>query len=197
MKDIDKLKELSNDNRSVITTALARDIGISKERIRMLAIEGLLERVGHGVYILPDSFYDKMYISQLMRPKTIYSHETALFLHELSDRDPTQYSVTVPTGYNTKSLIQNNFKVYSIKKELYNIGIDTAETSFGNKVTVYSVERTICDCIRSRSRIDPAIVSNAVNRYSKIKNKNLNLLMETAGQFGVKKLVRTYMEVLM
>jgi hypothetical protein len=51
-----------------------------------------------------------------------------------------------------KQNVSENNKVYYIKKELHELGVITAKTSFGNEIKVYDVERTICDILRSRER---------------------------------------------
>ena len=91
-----------------------------------------------------------LYINQLKREKMIYSHETALYLHDLTDRDPLHYVVTVPQGYNSSKLKEEDFRVYSIKKEWFDLGIVTKETVFGNKVRTYDMERTICAVFKER-----------------------------------------------
>lgn len=192
-----ELQLVLNQNGGTVTTAEANKVGVSNERLRLLVKSGELDRVTFGVYILPDEFADKMYIAQLRRPKIIFSHETALFLHDLTDRDPINYSVTVPTGYNASRLQKEGFTVFMIKRELHEIGVTKITTMFGNPVRVYGLERTICDCLRSRNQLDIAVVTDAMKRYSRRKDKNLNTLMEMAETFKVTKLIRHYMEVLL
>ncbi len=192
-----ELQSVLNQNGGILTTAQANEVGVSNERLRLLVHSGDLERVTTGIYVLPDEFTDKMFIVQLRRPKIIYSHETALFLHELTDRDPISYMVTVPTGYNPTRLREDGFTVFTIKRELHEIGVTKLTTMFGNSVTVYDMERTICDCLRSRNNLDIAVVTDALKRYAKRKDKNLNKLMQMAETFKVTKLLRGYMEVLL
>jgi len=68
---------------------------------------------------------------------------------------------------------------------------------FGNNVAVYSLERTICDCLRSRNQMDIAVVTDAIKRYARRRDKNLNTLMQLAETFSVAKPLRSYMEVLL
>lgn len=192
-----KLKVILQRNGGIVTTTQANAVGISNERLCLLVNSGEIERVGHGVYIFPDDIPDKMYIAQIMRPKLIYSHETALFLHGLTDRDPINYTVTVPTGYGTSNLKKDGFTVYTIKRELHELGTVCIETMFGHMVTTYGLERTICDCIRSRNQMDIAVVTDAVKRYSKLSNKNLKELMQMAEVFHITKQLRSYLEVLL
>lgn len=193
----EELKTLLLQKGGTVTTAEANGAGVSNERLRLLVKSGELERAAFGVYILPDELMDKMYIAQLRRPKIVYSHETALFLHELTDRDPVAYTVTVPAGYNIALLRKEGFTVFSIKRELHNVGVTKLITMFGHTVIVYGLERTVCDCLRSRNRMDIAVVADAIKRYAGRKDKDLNLLMQMAETFGVVKLLRSYMEVLL
>ena len=192
-----ELQSILMQNGGMITTAQANEVGISNERMRLFVKSGDLERVAFGIYVLPDEFADKMYISQLRRPKIIYSHETALFLHDLTDRDPINYTVTVPTGYNATKLKEDGFTVFTIKRELHEIGVTKLTTMFGNLVIACGLERTICDCLRSRNQLDIAIVTDAIKRYTLRKDKNLNTLMQMAEMFKVAKPLRSYMEVLL
>ena len=192
-----ELKPILTQNGNTITTAEANAVGISNERLRQLVKRGVLERPAFGIYVLPHDFVDRMYATQQRRPKIIYSHETALFLHNLTDRDPISYSVTVPTGYNTVKLREEGFTVYTIKRDLHTVETTEAETMFGHTVRVYTMERTICDCLRSRSRMDMTLLTDALRRYVRRKDKNLNTLMKTAKTFRVEQPLRHYMEVLL
>jgi predicted transcriptional regulator of viral defense system len=197
MTEPNNLQTVLTHNGGMITTAQANKAGISSERLRLLVKAGDLEKVSYGVYASPDELIDKMYAAQLRKPRIIYSHETALFLHDLTDRDPINYTATVPTGYNTTRLREDGFTVFYIKRELHDVGTAELPTMFGNTVLAYGLERTVCDCIRSRNQIDIAIVTDAVKRYAARKDKNLNTLMRMAEIFQVTKPLRTYLEVLL
>ena len=144
-----ELQSVLNQNGGIVTTAQANEVGVSNERLRLLVHSGDLERVSTGIYVFSDEFIDKMFIVQLRRPKIIYSHETALFLHELTDRDPINYMVTVPTGYNPTRLREEGLTVFTIKRDLYEIGVTKLTTMFGNSVAVYDMERTIYNAPRN------------------------------------------------
>ena len=194
---LSSIQSVMEQHNGIISSAQANEFGISNERLRLLVESGVLERVSFGVYSLPDEITDLMYVTQLRRPKIIYSHETALYLHDLTDRDPLRYSVTVPTGYNATRLRKEYFNVYFIKRELHEIGITELTTIFNHKVKAYDLERTLCDCIRNRNQMDISILTDAIKRYVKRKDKDLNALMKMAKMFRVDKPIRSYMEVLL
>ena len=134
----DSLQSILSQNNGTVTTAQANHVGVSNERLRLLVKSGDLERVTFGVYISPDEFADKMFATQLRRPKIIYSHEAALFLHDLTDRDLVNYTVTVPTGYNATRLRADGLTVFTIKRELHEFGVTQLSTMFGNEVSIKS-----------------------------------------------------------
>ena len=192
-----RLEIALRENGGLITVAQGKKAGLSHTSILRAAKAGFIERVAHGVYGAADEFDDILYANQLRRPKAIYSHATALYLHDLTDRDPTSLSVTVPTGYNTKQLLSEGLTVFSVKKELHEIGIVKMLTKYDHTVICYSAERTICDCVRSRSRMDPEIVTETVKRYARRSDREINSLMKMAVVFGVERILRGYLEVLL
>ncbi|NLZ83553.1 MAG: abortive phage infection protein [Clostridiales bacterium] len=196
MTGTEKLKALIKKSNGVITTKLVEENNIHREYLRELVRDGNLERVAHGVYITPEIWEDQLMILQLRKNKMIYSHETALYLQDLTDRDPVQYVVTVPHGYNPTRLKNEGLKVHTVKRELFELGVCYNETTFGHKVKTYDMERTICDILRDRNNQDPAIVNNAIKRYLYRKDKDLNKLMKFAGFLRVETVLRPYLEVI-
>ncbi|MCL2493776.1 MAG: type IV toxin-antitoxin system AbiEi family antitoxin domain-containing protein [Clostridiales bacterium] len=184
-------------NGGVFRSAEANAVGISNERLCLLVRSGEIERVAFGIYISSDDIPDKMYVTQLRRPKAIYSHETALYFHGLTDRDPIRYTVTVPRGYKVNRLREDGITCFMVKRELHEIGTTRMETAFEHTVVAYGLERTICDCIRSRNQMDIAVITDAVKRYAKRRDKDLNELMRLAEIFRVVKPLRSYLEVLL
>lgn len=197
MTDFQKLDLLFEQNRGIVKTAQVLDNGIAKHTLYAYAKKNGIERVAHGIYISPDAWTDAMYILHLRCGQGVFSHESALFLHDLTDREPSEYYITVKTGYNPSNLKADGIKVYTIKKELHNVGITTINTPFGNPVPVYDAERTICDIIRSRSGIEMQTFQDALKQYAASKNKDLRRLMNYAQRFRVEKTLRQYMEVLL
>ncbi|MBR3607820.1 MAG: abortive phage infection protein, partial [Lachnospiraceae bacterium] len=70
-------------------------------------------------------------------------------------------------------------------------------TTFGNEVRCYDAERTICDLLRSRNRMDEETVISAIKNYAAYKDKDLHRLAAYAEKFRVSKILKQYMEVLL
>jgi predicted transcriptional regulator of viral defense system len=192
-----KLNELIKQQNGTILSADVDRAEIPRTYLVIMVSEGKLERVERGVYVATDSVEDEMYAMQGKYPKLIYSHETALYLHGLSDRTPFEYTATVPSGYKVVDRITERIKVYYIKKESHILGVTKVKTSFGNIIKVYNIERTICDIIRSKNRVDIQIINEAMKRFVKIKSVDYTLLMEYAKKLKVDKALTNYLEVLL
>ena len=189
------LEKLTADNGGIVRTADVVAARIPKPCFYQYVRDQALERVAHGIYAVPDAWIDTMYLLHIRSPQAIFSHDTALYLHDLTDREPLKYSITVKTGYNPSRLSANDFKVYTVKKELHGLGTTKANTPFGHTVPVSDMERTICDIIRSRSSIEIQSFQDALKEYAKRKDKNLRQLMQYAEVFHVDKILRNYLEV--
>jgi predicted transcriptional regulator of viral defense system len=192
-----KLEELIKKQNGYITTQDANDEGIHREYLTMLVEEEKLIRVSPGVYRSKEAWEDKLYMYQQKKKRMVYSHDTALYLHGLSDRDPIRYSVTLPTGYNTSQIKHIELITFTIKPSLFELGKMTMKSPFGNDITVYDKERTICDIIRSRSRMDKEILNDGLKRYVKDTSKNLGNLLMYAKKMGIDHVLRNYMEILL
>jgi len=138
-----------------------------------------------------------MYVIQVRYPEAVFSHETALYLLSLAEREPTQYAVTLKAGTNSTGLIKGSVKVYKVKPELFYEGIIDAQSPSGHKVRAYNPERTICDLLRSRRNIEIHDLQTAIREYVRLKEKNIPLLMRYAKSFSVEKIVRQYLEILL
>ena len=197
MTTFQQLDSLFEQNNGILKTAQVLELGMSKPMFYAYAKQRGLEQVTHGIYLSPDAWTDAMYLLHLRCAQAVFSHESALLFHDLTDREPEQYSITVKTGYNPTNLKADGLKVYTIKKELHDVGLISMKTPFGNSVPVYDAERTICDIVRSRSGIEMQTFQDALKQYAARREKDLRKLMRYAQLFRVEKLLRQYLEVLL
>lgn len=191
------LKQLNLNHGGIIQIADVTNAGIPKSYFYTYVVEKNLERVSHGIYVSKDTWIDEMYILSLRSQQAVFSHESALYLHNLTDREPLENSITVKTGYNPTKLKEDGIKVYTIKKELYHLGLTEINTPFGHMVKVYDMERTICDIVRSRRNIEIQTFQDALRSYVRRKDKNVHQLMEYANKFRIEKIMNQYLELLL
>ena len=184
-------------NNNIITTKRAIELGFSKALLPKYEKEGLIERVRQGIYILPEAVHDDMYTLMLRSENIIFSHESALFLLELTERTPFEHSVTIPSDTSLPESVSGECKCYYIQPRLHRLGMIYAKTTFGNQVRCYNAERSICDMLRSRNRMDEETVISSLKKYAAWKDKNINRLSEYALTFHIEKKLKSYLEVLL
>lgn len=180
----------------LLTSDLAR-LGIPRTYLSLLEKAGEVQRISRGVYAAVDALADDLAGLQARHKAAIFSHETALYLWDLTDRNPLFFSVTVPSGYNATALKAKGAKVYFIHRDLHPLGQMTMNSPQGHAIQTYHLERTLCDILRSRRQIDSQLVTQALQRYVRHKDKNLDRLFDYARQFRVQKITREYLEVLL
>lgn len=190
------LEEIVDDS-GILLTKNAIESGISKHALYNFIRNNGFKKAAHGVYASPETWEDENYILSLRCPQGVLSHDEALYYHGLTDREPLQKTITIYTGYGTSRMVADGIKVFTVKKELLDIGKEIVKTSYGHDIPLYNRERTICDLIRSRNRFEIQDFQTALKTYIMGKNKNLNRLMEYAKLFHVDKKIREYMEVLL
>lgn len=197
MSYMTQLLDLLTEQNGLILTRDVEAAGIPRHYLTVLAREGLIERVSHGIYALREAFEDDLYMLQARSPQLIFSHETALYLHDLTDRDPITYSVTVPVGYHNQLLTDNGLQVYTVKKEWHKLGVTETTTAYGRPIRLYNAERTLCDLFRKRNKVDSDLLNDGMKRYLSRKDKNVPQLLRYAEQFRVSSPIRTYVEILL
>lgn len=184
-------------NNGYLKTSEAQSAGVSRTVLCDYVRKNNLEKVARGLYMSNDTWMDFFYVIQYRYPNAIFSHETALFLHEIANREPDPISVTVRAGTSSTNLIHDGIKVYKVKNETFDHGTTYVYTPYGNIVKTYDVERSICDLFRSRRYIEYQELQESVKTYVSSRDKNIPLLLRYAKELSVEKKVQHYLEVLL
>lgn len=193
---IERLKAIAENNKGIIYTKDVVKVNIRKEVLSNLVATGELVRLKRGVYCFKDEIIDEYYLFQLTVPQLIYSLGTALFFHGYSNRVPNVLSITVKQGYNAHRIDTQKVNVRYSNDDLFELGLTTIQSPQGMEVRCYDLERTICDIVKERSKIDPQIFSDAINQYLGNKTINSRRLMKYARALKVDDEIMKYIEVL-
>lgn len=186
--------ELVKKNNGLIRYYELVDIGYNQRQIKNLEIEMIIERVEKGIYYHKDYYPDMLKVYQLNNNNLIYSHETAAYLHDLTDRFPREYTVTTESGYHLRK--RKELNVYYIKKDLFSLGVEEVKDMSGNMVRTFDKERTICDFIRNKDRIELQVYTEVLQNYFNGKVK-LNKLSKYARKLGINNKVEQIVTLMM
>ena len=197
VSQLERLKViLKNQNGMILTSDLTK-LDIPRTYLSIMENNGEIERVSMGVYKETASIEDELFSIQARYKSSIYSHETALYLHDLTDRTPLTHSLSVPVGYHSISIKDSGYKVYYVNRRLFGLGVVSIKSPHGNAVRTTGLERTIVDVVRSRNKMDIQVFSEALKRYVGKREKDVDLLYNYAKKFRVQKIIRQYVEVLL
>ncbi len=190
------LHNLVEKNYGYVTTAEAEALGMSRRYFLTLVKEGDFLRVDRGLYLSPDGWRDTMYELQHRFPRAIFSHASALNLHNLTESDGGQLSVTVPSGYNAKGLYELGCLVHYVDKKYYELGKTSMRSWVGHEVVCYDKERSICDLFRAGNSVGQQDREYALKTYFKQPDRQLSYLASVAETLGVRDKLMAYVEVL-
>lgn len=194
IKILDKLVENGN---GYILTSQAVASGVSRATLAEYVKKRHMERVAHGLYIAEDAWPDELFQISVLNKRAVFSHETALYLHGLMEREPGVVSVSVRKGYNATHLRRQGIKVYQVRHNVAELGLTEVRTNAGNPVRVFDMERTICDIISCKDDMDIQIFQYAMKEYMAGREKKLGNLMDYAKKIRVDSAVRLYTEVML
>ena len=188
----EKLTENTNGYFSLKTAA---EFGITRWQLQELLRNGEIQKVSYGLYALKNVIPDELFITQLLSPRAIFSHESALFFNGYSDQVPFRYTISVPHGYISKNLSEQ-YDVRHVAKESAEEGIKIIKSELGNDLHVYSIERTLCELLHKPSDLDKERFIPAIQKYLRSKNKDILILMHFAKMFRVEKRLLPYLEAI-
>ncbi|MFK4935460.1 type IV toxin-antitoxin system AbiEi family antitoxin domain-containing protein [Lactococcus garvieae] len=172
-----------------------------------------LKEVSKGIYVFPENEIDGNFVFQAQYTRSVISHETALYMHDLSDVIPRKTIMSMPISYKLSQVEKNERKYIKVHKEtldsnrtyyiveyyqndpiyliknqpIGNSQIQLMNTHQGNEVKVTSIERTIADIFKPSSNVEEEIKETALERYSKRKNYDKTRLLRISKQQNVEK----------
>lgn len=155
-----KLYKIASLQQGLFTARQAKEAGYADSRFSYHVRKGRWIREGRGIYrlanyptgIRPDLVYWSLWsCNRLAQVQGVFSHQTALAIHNLSDIMPASYHMTVPKGFRRFHQPPKNLVLYfsDVREE--------EEWEFeGYKVT--TLERTIRDVLLDESISDEIVI---------------------------------------
>lgn len=194
-----KIRDLALKNNGFIRTRDLNEYRISRTHLSEMVADGKLERIKKGLYrstevepVAHEFYLD----AQHAVPKGVICFLSALDYYELSTINPTKIHLMVPRRTSVYPPVYPPVEIYHITEWYYQLGI--AEILIRNEpVKIYSLEKTLCDCVRYKNKIGNDLAIESFKNYLRDKKRrNLDLLLEMADRCGVKDIVVNYLEVL-
>lgn len=191
------LAGIAGKQNGYVTSSQVTSLGIPRRLLTDAVESGELVQIARGLYALPDTWEDELFITQHRFARGVFSDETALYLHGLTDRAPFSLTMTFPRSYNTTAARKAGVICRTCADDLLDLGMREMVTPYGNPVRAYDAERALCDIVRGQAVVDSQVVVPAMRAYAASRDRDVVKLMEYARKLGVEAKVRGYMEVLL
>lgn len=191
------LVEIAKSQNGYVSASQATAAGIPRRKLTEAVGKGVLVQVERGLYALPEVWEDPYLVAQHRFARGVFSDDTALFLHGMTDRAPFSLTMTFPRGYNATLAREAGIVCRTCADEVLELGLTELATQHGNAVKAYDLERTLCDLVRGQGIVDSQVVAPAMRAYARSPKRDVVKLVGYARKLGVERKIRTYLEVLL
>lgn len=213
------LVEAAKYNGNIVKRLLSK-AGLSSYYIDKFIYKYELIEISKGLYVFPQKSIDAQFLFQAKYTKSVISHETALYLHDLSDVIPKKTIMSLPTNSNFKQFdrdinhseymyvswgneysstspifyFHNNDPIVVVRNNMIlKKDISFKETYYGNTIKVTSPERTIADIFKTSSKVEEEIKYTSLRNYLHKNPDNSTRLLRIAKQQKVYDEIKYYL----
>lgn len=172
--------------------------GIHRREIKRMRDEGRIIRVKRGLYRLAEitvianqGFVD---LTQAV-PEGVICLVSALSYHELTTFNPSVISMAIRRKSRRPRIEYPPVEFYYFSTRQFESGIEKIKMK-GHEISIYCAEKTICDCFRYRNKLGLDIAKEGLSEYLKLKDRDLEKLLDYAEICRVKPLMQTWLNAM-
>jgi predicted transcriptional regulator of viral defense system len=161
-----------------------------------LSTAGLLERVGRGLYRLPDaqvSEFESLGTVATKVPQAVFCLLSALQFHELTTQLPREVWIAMPRGSHPPRIDYPPVKMVQFTGEAYSAGVEEVERD-GVRLRVYGVAKTVADCFKHRNKIGLDVGLEALKDARSRNMASVDEIWRYAKVCRVANVMRPYLE---
>jgi predicted transcriptional regulator of viral defense system len=173
-------------------------LGLPRVALTRLVRQGLLTRVGRGLYAHPDrTVSEHGSLAEVARkhPQAIVCLLSALRVHNLTTQSPFEVWLAIPNKARAPKLAYPPLRIVRFSGAALTEGLEDHQID-GVTVRVTSVERTVADCFKFRNKIGLDVAMEALREAWMGKRVHMDELWRYAALCRVANVMRPYMESL-
>lgn len=177
-------------------SALGITAGVHLQR---LVSQGLLERVGRGVYILPGfeiTEHHSLVEVATRAPQGVVCLLSALQFHELGTQLPFQVWLAIEGHAHRPTFTNPALRVVRMSGPAFHADIETHLIE-GVPVRVYGAAKTVVDCFKFRNKVGIDVAVEALRDYVRKHPQAIGALWAPAQACRMTRIIRPYIEALL
>lgn len=191
--NFDMIRDIIECHGGYITRKDINDHDIPSAVLSQYAKKFGLVKHDTGFYAEENWPKDEFLILQYEYPKLVFSLYSAAYLHHLIKEIPhSDLEVTAPKNYRPFQLPRKGVVLHTDTKDrTYGLGKEEIKTSLNNVVVVYDLEKTVCDFIKNKSKLEDKLFNECISNYKKRDDKNIANLLKYATEMKITNEVHT------
>lgn len=198
---------MGNSHQSILDLAAQRGIirprdldecGLPSVALTRLVRQGLLTRVGRGLYAIPGrSVSEHGSLAEIARkhPQAIVCLLSALRVHDLTTQSPFEVWLAIPNKARAPKMDYPPLRIVRFSGASLTDGIKEHQID-GVTVRVTNVARTVADCFKFRNKIGLDVAMEALRETWKGRRVSMDELWRFADRCRVANVMRPYLEIL-
>lgn len=198
---------MANSHQAILDLAAERGLirprdlterGLPTVALTRLMRQGRLQRVGRGLYALPDrpvSEHNALAEVARKHPRDIVCLLSALRFHDLTTQSPFEVWLAIPNKARAPKMHYPPLRIVRFSGETLTVGVENHIID-GVPVRVTSVARTVADCFKFRNKIGLDVALEALQEAWRAKRVSMDELWRYATLCRVANVMRPYMESL-
>lgn len=197
LTDTERVLELARQ-RAMLRSSDLHAAGARRITLTRLTASGRLEKVGRGLYRLPQTLIseaESLAVIALKVPQAVFCLLTALQFHGMTTQLPRQVWVAMPRGSHAPRIDYPPIKMVQYSADAYAAGIEVFER---DKVPlrVYGVAKTVADCFKYRNAIGLDVALEALKEARTGNKASADELWRFAKVCRVANVMRPYLEAI-
>lgn len=172
--------------------------GLPTIALTRLVRQGRLQRVGRGLYALPDrpvSEHNALAEVARKHPQAIVCLLSALRFHDLTTQSPFEVWLAIPNKARAPKMDYPPLRIVRFSGAALTRGVEDHVID-GVPVRVTSVARTVADCFKFRNKIGLDVALESLQEAWRAKRASMDELWRYATLCRVANVMRPYMESL-
>ena len=177
----------------------ARDLaaeGVHPETVRRLCHAGAIERVGRGLYTVPDQPVSEFYALSLVAakvPRSVICLLSALRFHEIGTQNPHEVWIALRSGSSTPVTDAVALRVVRFSGPSFDEGREIHLLD-GVPTTIYRPAKTVADCFKFRNLVGLDVAIEALKDCIHNRRCTIDELFHFASICRVARIMRPYIE---
>ncbi len=194
----EKILALAGRQGGLVATRDVENLGLPRTYLYRLCEKGMLTKVGHGLYSLPEpAATEHLALVEVSKrvPKAVICLISALSFHGITTQIPHEVWIAVQRGSWRPDFDYPPLNVTNVSGPAFSFGVETHHLS-GVAVNIYNPAKTVVDCFKFRNKVGLDVFIEALREVWRTRKATMDELVRAAEVCRVSRVIRPYLEAI-